>query len=121
MFGFFRRRRADAKRLKAIDTVMQGVGRGVFKRIDENRELLELLQSECPELLERCFWIAGWLADQDRFLAELVEASQLVNSHRDRNLSAVLSFPRPWPGKPLQADLQSDRLRVQSRGDTAVL
>jgi hypothetical protein len=118
MFELLRGKRADAKRLNAIDAVMLGVGRGVFKRIDENRELLDLLQRENPELIERCFWIAGWLADQDRFLVALAEASQMVNPHSARNISAVQSFPRPWPGKPLQVVQKGDPHQFREIGAT---
>lgn len=68
--------------------------RGIHKRIDENRELLEFLQTEAPELLKRCWWIEGWLETQDRFLVELLVIT------RTRNPLDGLSraFPRPWPG-----------------------
>lgn len=45
--------------------------RGIWKRIDENRELLECLQEHAPEFLERCRWVEGWLATQDAFLCSL--------------------------------------------------
>lgn len=114
MFGFFRRLRADAKRLKALDAVMLGVGRGVFKRIDENRELLDLLQHESPELLKRCFWISDWLEDQDRFLVERAEAAKTVNPHGAHKNSAVQALPQPWPGNHLHAVQKSERFHLQT-------
>lgn len=50
---------------------------GLTKRLDENRELFELLQNEAPELLSKFPWINGWLESQDRFLEQLV-LEQLV-------------------------------------------
>ncbi|MFW5259767.1 hypothetical protein ACOANM_32150 [Pseudomonas aeruginosa] len=68
--------------------------RGVHKRIDENRELLELLQRESPGLLQRCPWIEGWLESQDGFLSDLADAVGTPN-RLDR---PDFRFPRPWPG-----------------------
>lgn len=45
------------RQLDAIKQVCQRSQAGVFKRIDENRELLELLQNEAPALLAKCPWI----------------------------------------------------------------
>ena len=71
--------------------------RGIYKRIDENRELLQLLQREVPWLLESHFWIEGWIEAQDRFLTDLEEAARgrggVANWHPP-NL-----YPRKWPGK----------------------
>jgi hypothetical protein len=41
------------KQLAAIQEVASRVGRGVHKRIDENREMLELLQKSAPNVLEQ--------------------------------------------------------------------
>ncbi|ENZ77996.1 MULTISPECIES: hypothetical protein [Ralstonia] len=67
---------------------------GVRKRIDENRELLELLQQESPELLARCPLIEGWLGEQDRFLNELAAAVGIDDEWATRK-----DWPRPWPGR----------------------
>lgn len=67
---------------------------GVHKRIDENRELLELLQQESPELLKQCPWIEGWLDGQDRFLSELADAVGVDDEWANRP-----DWPRPWPGR----------------------
>lgn len=65
---------------------------GIQKRIDENRELLELLCDQVPELLERQPWVVGWLRSQDRFLCEI--ASAVPNPHGGvMNAGEV----RPWP------------------------
>ena len=46
--------------------------RGIFKTVDENRELLMCLQKRAPDLLEKCPWIDGWIAGTDIFLVDLM-------------------------------------------------
>lgn len=90
--------RRNAARLSAIDEVVRRTGRGVYKRIDENRELLELLQARCPEFLDEHHWVVGWLRSHDDFFTELAKAAQIANPHengaQDRG---GWTFPRPWP------------------------
>ena len=71
---------------------------GIYKRIDENRELLELLQREAPELLAKQPWVVSWLESQDGFLRDLESAVPLtdVQFPKQANTSGR-SFPRPWP------------------------
>jgi len=49
---------------------------GVFKRIDENRELFELLCREHPEVFQNNPWVSRWLLSQDRFLTGLAEITE---------------------------------------------
>lgn len=79
------------------DLVMQVMGHnhgGIFKRIDENRELLELLQREAPALLAKQPWVVGWLASQDGFLCDLASVAQPLAAQFPKRGDA---FPRPWP------------------------
>lgn len=82
---------ANRKKLKAVEDVLTRSHRGIHKRIDENRELLDLLQSRAPEFLEKHFWVEGWLRSQDEFLADLLAALPIANPIPSAN------FPRPWP------------------------
>ena len=52
------------QRLARIDAVMQWHGGrlAIYKRIDENRELLEFLKRKAPQLLEECPWLVWWIA-----------------------------------------------------------
>jgi hypothetical protein len=88
--------RVNAEKLRAIEHVTTAVGRGVYKRIDENRELLELIQAKAPDLLAQCWWIEGWIQSQDDFLTELANAVQVpcpeISSHTHK-------YPRPCKGK----------------------
>lgn len=88
----------------SIISVMNATARGIFKRIDENRELLELLQREAPEFLARHFWVGGWLKDHDLFftaLAGFVPAGDLPLPVR------AGKYPRPWPVEPAETSSES--------------
>lgn len=50
---------------------------GPEKRLDEHRELVELLLRECPELFEEKPWVLGWLESQDTFLRAIHEFAGL--------------------------------------------
>jgi hypothetical protein len=88
----------NKKRLAEIQAVASRVGRGVHKRIDENREMLELLQKCAPDVLEKFPWVEGWLRGHDDFFTELAKVVEVENKV-GRNSS--LPYPRPWPGRPL--------------------
>lgn len=82
--------------LEAVRDVVGHVGRGVHKRIDENRELLELLQERAPALLAECPWIEGWLRGHDAFFTELEKVAGIENPMS--KFSSSRPYPRPWPG-----------------------
>lgn len=86
MFGTTQKRK-----LAGVVKVLTHSQRGIHKRIDENRELLELLQERAPEFLEKHFWVEGWLRSQDEFLSDLLAALPVPNPVPAGN------FPRPWP------------------------
>lgn len=92
------RQRRDAERAQTIVQVCRTYQRGIYKRIDENRELLELLQHEAPALLNNCWWIEGWLRSQDDFL-EKVAQEVCGSAQRLDRLGGPTPYPRPWPGK----------------------
>jgi hypothetical protein len=84
---------------------------GLFKRIDENRELLELLQEECPTFLREHRWIEGWIRGNDNFFTELRTLLDLQVAGNDGYASSVRrqvadgyvtmpggrTYPRGWP------------------------
>ncbi|MFI3270736.1 MAG: hypothetical protein R3Y11_01355 [Pseudomonadota bacterium] len=67
--------------------------RGVFKRIDENREILQFLQEHAPEVLERFGCIESWLAGNDKFFVDLANALEI-----EQMIGIDGNFPRPWTG-----------------------
>lgn len=73
---------------------------GLVKRIDENRELLELLQREAPALLQAHPWMEGWIASNDSFFVQL---DMIVQARPHQRWS---DFPRPWPGREVFAERQ---------------
>lgn len=77
--------------LAPIESVLRRYG-GVYKRIDENRELLDHIQQNAPALLRDAPWIEGWLDSQDRFLVEIANAAKPEDARLGED------FPRPWPG-----------------------
>ncbi|HAV8880935.1 TPA: hypothetical protein JLE25_004411 [Escherichia coli] len=89
---------AEKEKLEALEKVISKTNRGIFKRIDENRELLELLYEKAPELMDKCFWIRCWIESQDEFLSKLAEISGVEN--RTYNLTPDKPYPRPFPKKP---------------------
>jgi len=86
-------------RMPGIQDVVSHIGGGVFKRIDENRELMALLQARCPQVLHDQPWIEGWLRSNDDFFVAVASVTQAVNplSHFNAVHEGVRPFPRPWP------------------------
>lgn len=87
---------------KRISGILGWMGGGVYKRIDENRELMELLRREAPDLVAKHPEIEHWLQDHDDFLCELEAAmppKDVQFEHRQQTPgSNYPGFPRPWPG-----------------------
>ena len=84
----------NLSRFAKVKAICETVTRGVFKRIDENRELLELLQQQAPGFLDRHPWVEGWLEGQDEFLSRLATAVGTEN----RTAVHGSVYPRRWPG-----------------------
>ncbi|EMR0499913.1 hypothetical protein ROS72_004661 [Citrobacter freundii] len=81
------------QKLSKLEKLISQNERGVYKRIDENRQLLELLIRETPDLFETHGWIRGWFKSLDEYLLAL--------SH-EANLSEYESSirVRPYPNVP---------------------
>lgn len=91
--------RSKARPKAPVNIVAEQTAGGIYKRIDENRELLQLLRAEAPQFLEKNSWVVGWIRSNDEFLTAL-EPHVLV----ERPLFAKRAegcpggmFPRPWP------------------------
>ena len=86
--------------MKRVKKILGWSGGGVHKRIDENRELLELLQREAPDLLKHNRWIEGWLKANDEFFNDLAETVPISEGlFLDQVKSYGTNFPRAWPNK----------------------
>lgn len=84
-------------KLQKIETLAntRGSTGGLIHRIDENRELLELLQEKAPAFLKANPWVEGWIKANDEFFIQLDE---IVNSPR---IPGCYLHPRPWPSSQL--------------------
>lgn len=82
-----------------VDAIIGFHEGGVYKRIDEGRELLTLLQEKCPNMIETHPWIEGWFKSQDNFLNALAAAGPDEHLFQKKDQP---SFPRPWPNPPKQ-------------------
>lgn len=86
------------QKLNSLDKLILKNERGVYKRIDENRELLELLIQETPELFKTHGWIRGWFKCQDEYLLALsyaVRGSETESGIRVRPYPNVPGDPTP--------------------------
>jgi hypothetical protein len=81
------------KKLAAIEQLAYTRGNtgGLRKRIDENRELLELLLQDAPDLIEKRPWLIGWIEDNDHFFVQLDALLGKPDQH------GRLVPPRAWP------------------------
>ena len=82
----------NAKKLQEIKKLCEGEYRDIYKRIDENRELLNFLQRN-TNVLRRFPFVEGWIAENDCFFKRLRCILELPESRSHH-------FPRPWPGSP---------------------
>ncbi|PVZ82671.1 hypothetical protein C9426_29035 [Serratia sp. S1B] len=96
--GLFNKENESSDKLQALEHAIFHSHRGVYKRIDENRELLELLYKESSELLNKYPWVRGWIKSQDEFLNGLAKLSGAENTLRRVNENKP--YPRPFPQKP---------------------
>lgn len=108
----------NLRRFAKVKWICETCYRGIFKRIDENRELLELLQHQAPGFLEQHPWVERWLGDQDNFLVTLANAVGTEN----HNAAAGAEFPRKWPGgrqvDGISVDLTQLSTKVFQRANT---
>ncbi len=77
---------------------------GVYKRMDEVRELMETLAHGQTDVLHKYPWVEGWLRSTDQFLGGLAEAFQTADPSiekaylfRRRDCPGSEAYPRrPW-------------------------
>lgn len=86
----------------ALVTLLEQVGGGAHKRVDENRELLDLLQSKAAHLLDECPWIVGWLRANDEVFVAL--AAMATELRLEPRFAVRTGFPRAWPERCPSAD-----------------
>lgn len=89
--AFYFKNRKMSNQLDNIKDILNGTEAGILKRLDENRELLELLYREAPNLMKGKPWVRCWIESQDIFLIKLVE---VVNIKTQYSIQ-----PRNFPDK----------------------
>lgn len=82
-----------ANELDDLIRILNNYQGGVYKRIDEGRELLVLLQDAAPVLLAAFPRIEQWIHKQDDFLMQL---SLILEESRGR-VKRNYELPRPLP------------------------
>ena len=102
------RKVSDRERATAIVRLCQESDSrcGIWKRIDENRELMELLATEA-QFMKKFPYAAVWIAKTDAFLGALAEIVRPVNLFE----GSGRQFPRPWPyedARQVRDQLQHD-------------
>ncbi|MGP1715786.1 MAG: hypothetical protein ACTS9Y_01280 [Methylophilus sp.] len=83
----------NASDIDELKFTFQRNGGGIYKRIDENRELLTLMQKHSPELLEAHPHIVDLISSHDQFFTE---AAKLVTP-KSYTFPPTKKFPRPFP------------------------
>ena len=61
-------------RLEYVTWVFFRLEGGIFRRLDEHREMMGFLESHCRESVSLYPWLLGWLEKQERFLTQLEKA-----------------------------------------------
>lgn len=84
---------ARLKRLNQIDQILSRHHGGLLKRVDENRELLDLLNQKFPAVMNENSWVKSWLSSQDQFLNELLKHGPEEYFFQANKFQP---FPREW-------------------------
>lgn len=64
---------------------------GILKRIDENRELLDLLNVAAPGFIDNHPWVIEWFKSQDDFLLKIANELKI-------KIPEDMNYPRPFNG-----------------------
>lgn len=65
------------EKLNFIYEIVTKSERGIVKRIDENRELLELLLLDMPDFMREKPWVYNWIKSQDEFLMKIANGLEI--------------------------------------------
>ncbi|CAI1205885.1 Uncharacterised protein [Serratia ficaria] len=87
-----RMNRREIERFRKLILTIEKSNRGIYKRIDENRELLSLLYRDATWFMINHRWVAGWIKAQDEYLNEIAEATPQLNKKE-----LPVGFPMPFP------------------------
>ena len=95
------------KILSPIAKALRAQG-GIYKRIDEIRELNDLLSEADPKFIDEHRWVQGWLLSTDQFLCGLEEAVKTIDPDLEYGYRLYSTpwkpYPRPWRDHRQQRD-----------------
>ena len=99
-----------------VKQILGFAGGGVQKRIDENRELYDLLSNKAPDFMASHPWVASWLQSHDEFFCALAEH---VPVDSERFTATPVDhpgrpFPRPWQVKDHAIDHEATQIEMCS-------
>ncbi|HGH4637999.1 hypothetical protein [Enterobacter bugandensis] len=81
------------RKLNSLIEVIKNSEGGIEKRLDENRELLETIIRDSPNLLENNPWIVHWIRSTEQYLLKVSGAANIdIDVKRIRPFPATLSF-----------------------------
>ena len=100
----------------SVRAILGWTGGGIHKRIDENRELVELLQHD--GFLDRYPWAIEWLRCHDEFLSALLAAVPIQKGLFMGATRGGAPFPRPWP-QEIDDPMRMARLTDSERQEIA--
>ncbi|GAB7496818.1 hypothetical protein [Bilophila wadsworthia] len=79
------------EKLQKIEKLCEGPV-GIYKRIDENRELLCFLLKN-SDVIQRFPFVEGWIANTDNFYHEI----QCILDMPEKDFRGGNGWPRDWP------------------------
>lgn len=84
---------SNAHKLQNIEKACETVSGGIYKRVDENREIIQTLYKHAPEFVKNNEHVIGWLSAQDEFLTEISKNVAV----KEPKFKPTNRFPRPYP------------------------
>lgn len=71
--GAFKGRAALEKKYDLLRNEIAANEGGINKRLSENRELIHLMECQCPQILRKNPWVYGWVDSQEKYLLAIAE------------------------------------------------
>ncbi|HHR6469881.1 TPA: hypothetical protein ACS8CE_003496 [Providencia alcalifaciens] len=79
--------------LRDVKKICSTYQRGIYKRIDENRELLDLLCKENSDFIKSHWYVVNWIKSQDDFLVKMADTLKIEKPLGGNN------YPREFKSK----------------------
>ncbi|OLU25474.1 hypothetical protein BVH03_17615 [Pseudomonas sp. PA15(2017)] len=76
---YVRSRQADLMNASQTLRTVTHSCRGIYKRLDELRELETFLHEEIPELIQEKPWVISWIKGQSIWMTDLIEQLEKIS------------------------------------------